>query len=159
MLEPKKTVRGLVHHLSKYSPYVLYRVTRGKTPRFQHNNIFSQKLSEIFQLCKVHVFTKLLGHNLSFENIIFHIWEFSYPNICLRKKKRLAPCLGQDANPCGAIGITKFADMKNNFKKYLNVPQDSGKYVNFTKIEKSLIVFEKKNYYAATKLKKHQKVL
>ena len=27
------------------------------------------------------------------------------------------------------------------------------------KIEKSLIVFEKKKYYAATKFKKHQKVL
>ena len=36
-----------------------------------------------------------------------------------KKKKtgRLAPCLGQDANPCGAIGITKFSDMKNNLKK------------------------------------------
>ena len=51
----------------------LIRVTRGKTPRFQHNIIFSQKLSEIFQLCKVHVFTKLLGHILTFKNIIFHI--------------------------------------------------------------------------------------
>ena len=49
------------------------RVTRGKTPGFQHNIIFSQRLSEIFQLCKVHVFTKLLGHILTFKNIIFHI--------------------------------------------------------------------------------------
>ena len=49
------------------------RVTRGKTPRFQHNIIFSQNLSEIFQLGKVHVFTKFLGHILTFKNIIFHI--------------------------------------------------------------------------------------
>ena len=49
------------------------RVTRGKTPRFQDNIIFSQKLLEIFQLYKVHVFTKLLGHILTFKTIIFHI--------------------------------------------------------------------------------------
>ena len=63
-----------------------HRVTRCKTPRFQHTFFFSQKLSEIFQLCKVHVFAKLLGHILTFKIIIFYIWEFSYPNICSRKK-------------------------------------------------------------------------
>ena len=36
-----------------------------------------------------------------------------------KKKKtgRLAPCVGQDANPCGAIGITRFSDVKNNCLK------------------------------------------
>ena len=40
---------------------------------FSAKYFFSQKLSEIFQLCKVHVFAKLLGHILTFKKIIFHI--------------------------------------------------------------------------------------
>ena len=80
-----------------------FRVTRGKTPRFQLNIFFSQKLSEIFKFCKVHVFAKLLGHILTFFKILFHIWEFSYLTICSSKKiGRLAPCQGQDATPCEA---------------------------------------------------------
>ena len=62
------------------------RVTRGKTPWFSAKYFFSQKLSEIFKFCKVHILAKLLGHILTFKKILFHIWELSYPNICSRKK-------------------------------------------------------------------------
>ena len=63
-----------------------------------------------------------------------------------KKKKtgRLAQCVGQDANPCGAIGITKFSDMKNNFKKMLKCSPGFWQKRELYKIEKSLIVFEKK---------------
>ena len=34
---------------------------------------FLKNYQRFFQLCKVHVFTKLLGHILTFKKIIFHI--------------------------------------------------------------------------------------
>ena len=66
------------------------------------------------------------GKTPRFQQNIFHIWEFSYPNICSCKKiGRLAP---QGVASCprhGArrpiffswtyIGINKFSDVKNNF--------------------------------------------
>ena len=79
------------------------RVTWGKSPPFQQNIFFSQKLSEIFQFCKVHIFTRVLGHIQIFFKMSFCIREFSYSTLCPSKKKgQLAPCTGQVATPCGA---------------------------------------------------------
>ena len=114
------------------------RVPRGKTPRFTAKYFFSLKLSEIFTFFKVHIFAKLLGHILKILKILFPIWEFSYPNICSRKKYRAScPLSGVRHHPLRDktpylftwtyIGITKFLDL--NF--FLNVPQEFGKNVNF----------------------------
>ena len=82
--------------------------------------------------------------------VFWHFSKFSFTSeklvipTCVKKKiGRLAPCLGQTATPCGAIrrpifftwtyiGITEFLDVKNNF---LNVPQEFGENVNFTKFK------------------------